>query len=275
MRPLELGSLALIALCGCPSSTGSATCAVGGPNAAAANFDAYLQSVPDCTPDAGCALVVDPCGLSDSCGLTQVAVPLDQEAATEEEASKLTAEECPVGCPEVMDAGEALPQINSGNLCNDLDVVGTNLAVCVAGRCTVQVQPILDAGVGTFESLCGFGCDNLQFCDISSLEVECGGPTGVFKLNDGGGMCAPVANSAGPLPCSSGAACSSSLSCGEDAACVFGDGGFLPDAGPGVCESCANQFDGDGCPPGCSGPVDELRNCRVCLCSECPPGDGG
>jgi hypothetical protein len=258
-------------------------CDAGGPVEAAGTFNAFLSANHGanqaCAPDSGCALVQNPCGLTDNCELTQVAVAADQEGAAEELSSRLTAEQCPSACAQEQEEefdGELGPgQINSGNVCDQAQ--GTAFAACVAGTCTLQIQAALDAGEGSFENLCNFGCNSAQFCDISVLEMPCTGQVGVFTLggSDAGGVCAPLEPMAAGL-------CVSDLQCGEDSLCnVDPNGSGAPcqlDAGSCACsdETCPNQFNGFPCPAGCGDPVDgepvdDLRNCEVCICSVCPP----
>ncbi len=275
------------ALAACPALT-TPVCDAGGPTVAANLFNAFLGSQPVCNPDAGCVLIQDPCGLTDACNFNQAAVPRGSQALAEEQASTLTAEQCPAGCTPQSSSGTGGcggsfcgspsgggPFINSGVVdggaafgsCPNM-FGGTIAAPCVAGRCEVQFLPPIDAGIGKFEAQCNFGCTGAEFCDILSIETACPNSPGVFVLSDGGGVCAPVSTG-------SGVGCGRSADCGELYLCVPPDGGSAlcdVEGGGCVCQYCPADFTSTtgACPTGCQGPFNDLRHCSVCLCAACP-----
>jgi hypothetical protein len=276
--PRHIALASLMGLLACPPSTGTTSlCSEdgGGPFAATAAFMAFQRTLPGCQQDSDCMLIQTPCGQSyENCDFTQVAVPAVSQAQAEELASKLTAEKCPESCD--ISAFEAPVDLDGGGFF-ECPIDGNPAAACIpngsadGGRiCSVGVAAVdggETGGEGNFEAFCDPPCLPDEFCDISAIEMPCGDAGGVYVVSPGSlGTCALVGGTPN---------CFDNLNCTMGNACrTQPDGGLCTDAyavcteGNGICWPACPAAE-PICPDDCVGPLDDGRNCDVCVCASC------
>lgn len=274
MPPIALGLGLLLA--GCPPHSTNPPCSFDGGSSNEVAFNLLSAFLFDagtaCGTDADCALLQLPCNLRlQGCEqVAEIAIPTAQQPRAQEVVSTIAAEQCPSNCIS-NDFGGFL---GIGNAADGGCPSGASAAVCESGQCAVGTVIDFDAGGSQFESHCGFGCTEGQFCDIEALEQTCPSQPGLFLIGNGdaGGVCAPRFDV--------GATCATDQACGEDAICLSldnspCDASRCGDAGCGASCACSTPTscptpEGQGCPPGCRFAFDN-RACNVCVCSSCPP----